>query len=108
MLRLLFYPIHDIALMPDREQAGRKASPSAGMLDSQTVKAPHAPSGGGYDAAKRTRKRKRRFAVDTRGRLLMVNLTTADVQSAEGGGEDRCCHARALVMAEVRVRRRRP
>lgn len=49
--RLLFHTIHDIALMLDREQAGREASPSAGVLDSQTVKAPHAPGGGGYDAA---------------------------------------------------------
>ena len=51
--RLLFHTIHDIALMLDHEQSGREASPSAGVLDSQTVKAPHAP-GGGCDAAKRT------------------------------------------------------
>ncbi len=82
--RLLFRTIHDIALMLDREQAGREASPSAGVLDSQTVKAPHAPGGGGYDAAKRTKGRKRHIAVDTDGRLLMVNLSTADVQDAAG------------------------
>ena len=84
MRRLLFRTIHDLALMLDREQAGREASPSAGVLDSQTVKAPHAPGGGGYDAAKRTKGRKRHVAVDTDGRLLMVNLTTADVQDAAG------------------------
>lgn len=84
MRRLLFRTIHDIALMLDREQAGREASPSAGVLDSQTVKAPHAPGGGGYDAAKRTKGRKRHIAVDTDGRLLMVNLTAADVQDAAG------------------------
>lgn len=82
--RLLFQTIHDVALMLDREQSGREASPSAGVLDSQTVKAPHAPGGGGYDAAKRTKGRKRHIAVDTDGRLLMVNLTTADVQDAAG------------------------
>jgi putative transposase len=82
--RLLFHTIHDVALMLDREQAGCEASPSAGVLDSQTVKAPNAPSGGGYDAAKRTKGRKRHVAVDTDGRLLMVNLTTADVQDAAG------------------------
>src|SRR6478735_2757712 len=37
--RLLFRTIHDIALMLDRERAGRAASPSAGVLDSQPVKA---------------------------------------------------------------------
>lgn len=82
--RLLFQTIHDIALMLDRERQGREASPSGGVLDSQTVKAPHAPDGGGYDAAKRMKGRKRHVAVDTDGRLLMVNLTPADIQDAAG------------------------
>jgi putative transposase len=81
---LLLRTVHDIALMLDRERAGRDASPSAGVLDSQTVKAPAAPGGGGYDAAKRVKGRKRHVAVDTDGRLLRVNLTTADVQDAAG------------------------
>ncbi|WP_424137039.1 IS5 family transposase [Roseomonas chloroacetimidivorans] len=85
--RLLFRTVHDVMLMLDREQQGREASPSAGVLDSQTAKAPHAPGGGGYDAAKRTKGRKRHVAVDTDGRLLMVNLTTADVQDAAGAEE---------------------
>src|SRR5918997_6899994 len=37
--RLLFRTLHDVALMLDRERTGRDASPSAGVLDSQTVKA---------------------------------------------------------------------
>ena len=82
--RLLFQSIHDIALMLDRERQGREASPSGGVLDSQMVKAPHAPDGGGYDAAKRIKGRKRHVAVDTDGRLLMVNLTPADIQDAAG------------------------
>jgi transposase len=82
--RLLFRTIHDIALMLDRERVGREASPSGGVLDSQTVKAPAAPGGGGYDAGKKIKGRKRHIAVDTDGRLLMVNLTTADVQDAAG------------------------
>ena len=85
--RLLFQTVHDLALMVDRCRAGREAGPSAAILDSQTVKAPHAPRGGGYDAAKRTKGRKRHIAVDTDGRLLMVNLTTADVQDAPGAEE---------------------
>lgn len=82
--RMLFATIHDVALMLDREQAGREPQPSAGVLDSQTVKAPHAPGGGGYDAAKKLKGRKRHVVVDTDGRLLMVNLTAADVQDAAG------------------------
>ncbi len=57
MRRLLFRTIHDLALMLDRERTGREASPTAGVLDSQTVKAPSAPGGGGYDAAKQVKGR---------------------------------------------------
>ncbi|WP_366927185.1 transposase, partial [Pseudomonas sp.] len=38
----------------------------------------------GYDAAKRIKGRKRHVAVDTDGRLLMVSLTSADIQDAAG------------------------
>ena len=81
--RLLFRTIHDVALMIDREQAGREASPSGGVLDSQTVKAPFAEQRG-YDGGKKIVGRKRHVAVDTDGRLLMVNLTTADVSDSAG------------------------
>ena len=77
---LLLRTIHDIALMMDRERLGREASPSAAVIDSQTVKAPAARSRG-Y-ANKKIVRRKRHIAVDTDGRLLMVNLTTADVATA--------------------------
>ncbi len=81
--RLLFRTIHDVALMIDRERVGREASPSGGVLDSQTVKAPFADTRG-YDGGKKIVGRKRHVAVDTDGRLLMVNLTTADVSDSAG------------------------
>ena len=81
--RFLFQTIHDVALMVDRERAGREASPSAGVIDSQSVKAPHAETRG-YDAGKKIVGRKRHIAVDTDGRLLMVNLTTADISDSAG------------------------
>ncbi len=80
---LLFRTIHDVALMIDRERAGREASPSAGVLDSQSVNAPQAKTRG-YDAGKKIVGRKRHVAVDTDGRLLMVNLTTADISDSAG------------------------
>ncbi len=81
---MLFRTIHDIALMMDRERAGREASPSAGVVDSQTVKAPAPGAKRGYDAAKKTAGRKRHVVVDTDGRLLMIDLTSADISDAAG------------------------
>src|SRR5208283_562238 len=81
--RFLFQTIHDVALMVDRERAGREANPSAGVIDSQSVKAPQAQTRG-YDAGKKIVGRKRHIAVDTDGRLLMVNLTPADISDSAG------------------------
>ncbi len=80
---LLFRTIHDVALMLDREHAGRAASPTGGVLDSQSVKAPAAKERG-FDGGKKITGRKRHIAVDTDGRLLMVNLTTADISDSAG------------------------
>jgi transposase len=76
--RFLFQTIHDVALMLDREMAGREASPSAAVIDSQSVKAPEGKIRG-HDAGKKIVGRKRHIAVDNDGRLLMVHLTSADI-----------------------------
>jgi transposase len=81
--RFLFQTIHDIEVMLDRERQGREQSPSAGVIDSQSVKAPAAQVRG-FDAAKKIVGRKRHIAVDTDGRLLMVNLTPADISDSAG------------------------
>ena len=81
--RFLFQTIHDVGLMLDRERVGREASPTGGVIDSQSVKAPEAKTRG-YDAGKKIVGRKRHIAVDTDGRLLMVNLTTADISDSAG------------------------
>ena len=81
--RFLFQTIHDVEMMLDRERSGREASPSAAVIDSQSIKAPHARARG-FDAAKKVVGRKRHIAVDTDGRLLMVNLTPADLSDSAG------------------------
>jgi len=50
--RFLFQTIHDVELMLDREQSGRDASPSVGVIDSQSIKASHAKTRG-YGAGKK-------------------------------------------------------
>ena len=84
--RFLFRTIHDVALMLDRDAAGREASPTGGVLDSHTVKVPFAEVRG-YDGGKRIVGRKRHVAVDTDGWLLMVKLTPADVSDSAGAQE---------------------
>jgi hypothetical protein len=53
-------------VMRDRERMGRAASPTAAVLDSQSAKT--AEAGGGYDAGKKIKGRKRHALVDTDGR----------------------------------------
>lgn len=85
MVRLfLFRTIHDFAVMIDRERAGREASPSAGILDSPTVKAPAPGADRSFDGGKKIFGRKRHVAVDIDGRLLMVNLTPAGISDSAG------------------------
>ena len=62
---------------------GTRSEPTGGGVDSQSVKAPEAETRG-YDAGKKIVGRKRHIAVDTDGRLLMVNLTPADISDSAG------------------------
>jgi transposase len=69
--------------MLDREREGREQSPTAAVVDSQSIKAPAAERRG-FDAGRKVVGRKRHIAVATDGRLLMVNLTTAYISDSAG------------------------
>ncbi|TVZ84841.1 IS5 family transposase [Streptomyces sp. BK340] len=72
---------HDRLRRKVREQAGRAPEPSAGVIDSQSVKADAVvcASTRGFDGGKLINGRKRHAVVDTLGLLLTVMVTSADV-----------------------------
>ncbi len=81
--------IHYALYVQCREQAGRQASPTVAIIDSQSVKS--AEKGGrtidpaGYDAGKKINGKKRHLLVDTEGLVLQVIVHAAEIQDRDGG-----------------------
>jgi putative transposase len=82
----VFEKINHALVMADRERVGRDASPSAAIIDSQSVKTTEAGGPRGYDAGKKINGRKRHALVDTDGRGLVLEPHPADIQDRDGGG----------------------
>ena len=67
-----------------REALGKKAQPSAAILDSQTLRStPESGHRAGYDAGKKTKGTKVHAAVDTLGNLLTLVVTPANEQDRD-------------------------
>lgn len=80
----LWFRIHETLRARLRHKKGRHKHPTAGALDSQSVKTTSVPSSRGFDAAKKIQGRKRHILVDTLGLIMTVCVTRADVQDRDG------------------------
>lgn len=91
----LFEAINTVLVMNLREIEGREASPSAGVIDSQSVKTTESGGVSGFDAGKKVKGRKRHILTETCGFLIFILVHAADIQDRDGAVD---------VLAAVRTR----
>ena len=89
------HQINHALVMAAREQEGREASPSAGVIDSQSIKTTESGGVCGYEAGKKIKRRKRYIVTNTLGFLIGFVIYGADVQDCDGAVNvlESICHS---------------
>jgi putative transposase len=80
----LWEQIHDALRRRLRRSVGKRSTPTAAIVDSQSIRTAEGGEERGYDAGKKITGRKRHLAVDTLGLVWTVVVHGADWQDHDG------------------------